>query len=142
MIDYGSTLWDSSSMNILKPLHSVYKRALKNVLNKGSRLTTADYLLLQILPLKDRFLFNKSMIMNKINSGTAPLTLCNQFTKIETRNSSKFLTPIPRIDLYKSSLLYSGSVLWNSLPLEFKQLTTHKCFKEKIKKHFLNELHL
>ena len=36
----------------------------------------------------------------------------------------------PRTEFYKRSLSYSGSVLWNSLPLEVRHLTSPNLFKE------------
>ena len=47
LIDYGSTLWDSASNNSLKPLHSLYRRALKLILKKQSCLEQKDYNLLR-----------------------------------------------------------------------------------------------
>ena len=42
-ISYASTLYDTASANSLKPLLSVYKRAIKSVLLKPSRLNKNDY---------------------------------------------------------------------------------------------------
>ena len=35
-------------------------------------------------------------------------------------NEYKFAVPQPRTEFYKRSLSYSGSVLWNGLPLEVR----------------------
>ena len=40
--------------------------------------------------------------------------------------------PQPRTEFYKRSLSYSGSVLWNGLPLEVRQLTSPSIFKGKL----------
>ena len=39
----------------------------------------------------------------------------------------------PRTEFYKRSLSYSGSVLWNNLPLEVRQLTSPNLFKGKLR---------
>ena len=140
LLDYGSPIWDSASMNVLKPAISVYNRALKNVLKKSSTLNHSDYKSLHILPLKKRHLLNKSMLMHKIYMETAPPTLCNLFTKIKTKKSEKFHTPIPRLDLYKTSLLYSGPVLWNSIPMSIRSNSSYKSFKEKMKMYLMDDL--
>ena len=50
-------------------------------------------------------------------SGKIPPSLTADFYFfIFLRQSRKLNIPIFRIDLFKSSLVYSGSVLWNSLP--------------------------
>ena len=48
-------------------------------------------------------------------SEKVPASLTAKFYLNQSRHSGKLNIPIPRIDLFKSSLVYSGSVLWNSL---------------------------
>lgn len=130
-MDYASTLWDSSSANTLKPLVSLHKRAVKAVLLKSTTLTKTDYKQLEFLPLKQRFTYNKGVIMHRLASGSGPPALTSKF-EISSRHSNKFTTgPCPRVDLFKSSLLYSGSVLWNSLPESLRDPMTENAFKSR-----------
>ena len=48
-------------------------------------------------------------------------------------NEYKLAVPQPRTEFYKRSLSYSGSVLWNGLPLEVRQLTSPSIFKGKLR---------
>ena len=48
-------------------------------------------------------------------------------------NEYKRAVPQPRTEFYKRSLSYSGSVLWNGLPLEVRQLTSPSIFKGKLR---------
>ena len=48
-IDYASTLWDSASDSLQKPLKSLRRRAIKIVLLKRTSLTDKDYKAAQIL---------------------------------------------------------------------------------------------
>ena len=48
-IDYASTLWDSASDSLQKPLKSLHRRAIKTVLLKLASLTDKDYKAAQIL---------------------------------------------------------------------------------------------
>ena len=66
--------------------------------------------------------------MQKIMSGKAPPTLIAKFPLSESRHSSKINVPIPMIDLFKSSLVYSSSVLWNSLRDSLKVLVSTTTF--------------
>eukprot|EP00745_Piridium_sociabile_P034328 TRINITY_DN58_c0_g2_i8.p1 TRINITY_DN58_c0_g2~~TRINITY_DN58_c0_g2_i8.p1 ORF type:complete len:234 (+),score=14.11 TRINITY_DN58_c0_g2_i8:324-1025(+) len=128
-IDYASTIWGSASANTIKPLLSLHKRALKFVLNKTTSLTNVDYKQSNILPLDKRLVYNKGVMMHKIMTGQAPPSLIHTFSTNENRNARKLNIPLPRIDLYKSSLAYSGSLLWNLLPMSIKQQQNDKTFK-------------
>ena len=135
LIDYGSSLWDSTSKSILKPLQSLHRRALKLILLKQSSLEQDDYNLLRILPLHTRLKYNKGIYMKKIMVGNAPSSLRYLFPINHTRDHIKINIPTPRIDLFKTSLTFSGASLWNSPPLSLKTQSS-KLFK----KHYLSYL--
>ena len=135
LIDYGSTLWDSASKNCLKPLHSLCKRSLKLILLKRSSLEEDDFNLLNILPLHAKLKYNKGIYMQKIMSGNAPPSVTRFFPIHSSREHTKINIPRSRIDLFKSSLTYSGASLWNSLPLAIKSRSNYS-----FKKHYLSYL--
>ena len=75
-------------------------------------------------------------MMHSIVNNTAPEYLTSRFvrrcdlTSYNLReNEYKLAVPQPRTEFYKRSLSYSGSVLWNGLPLEVRQLTSPRIFK-------------
>ena len=131
LIDYGSTLWDSPSQNILKPLHSLHRRALKLILLKQSSLEEDDYNKLNVLPLHTRLKYNKGTFMKNIMVGNAPSSLSRLFPINPTRDQIKINIPTPRIDLFKTSLSFSGASLWNSLPFSLK-IQSGKLLKKKL----------
>ena len=141
-IDYTSTLWDSASDSLQKPLKSLHRRAIKIVLLKRTSLTDKDYKAAQILPLSSRLMSNKGLFVHKIVSGTAPIYLSTKLLiNQSSRNSSRKLNvPIPRIDLFKSSQVYSGPVLWNSLPSELRLPVSPSVFKKHLTLHMLSLL--
>ena len=132
-IDYVSTVYDQCSENILKPLLRVHKRALKTILLKSSTLSYQDYVKLDILPLHYRFEYNKAIMMFRILNGLSPLTLASRFKKTSSRYSNNLYMPKPRLDLFKTSLLYSGSTLWNALPQSIKGIKNINSFKKAYK---------
>ena len=69
-IDYASTLWDSASDSLQKPLKSLHRQAIKIVLLKRTSLTNKDYKVAQILPLSSRLMSNKASFVHKIVLGT------------------------------------------------------------------------
>ena len=128
-ISYGSTLFDSASENTLKPFLSVHKHAIKAVLFTSTSVVCSDYTDLKIFWIKKLFASNKAILMNKIIVGNAPHTLQNKFEPT-ARETDKLQVPVPRIDLFKSSLLYSGCLLWNTLPPTLGSMNSTVKFKE------------
>ena len=89
LVDYASTLWDCASANILKSLESIYRRALKLVLLKSNTLTPSDYVSIDILPFKQKVLFNKAVIMQRVMTGNAPPLISNLFQVNSIRQSKR-----------------------------------------------------
>ena len=85
---------------------------------------------------------SKAIMMHSIVNNISPEYLTSRFvrrcglTSYNLReNEYKLAVPQPRTEFYKRSLSYSGSVLWNSLSLEVRQLTSPMYLKGKIKRH-------
>ena len=76
---------------------------------------------------------NKARVVHRIVSGIgrAPIYLLTKLLiNRSSRNSARKLNePIPRTDLFKSSLVYSGPALWNSLPSELRLPVSPSVFK-------------
>ena len=84
-------------------------------LSKTTTLPISDYKFLSILPPRERLNYNKGVLMHKIMSKKVLPSLTAIFPRNQSRHSRKLNMPIPRTDLFKSSLVYSDSVLWNWL---------------------------
>ena len=129
-IDYASTCWDLASKSCLKPLESLYRRSIKLIPLKSSSLLNEDYKKLNILPLNLRFRFNKGVFMYKVMKNLAPPYLYEKFPVKNIRGKSIIFTPRPRTDLFMSSLVHSGSKIWNELPEHLKQKSSLSLFKK------------
>ena len=81
---------------ILKPLVSLYRRALKAILLKTTTLT---------IPLKERLNYNEGVLLHRILSGRAPLSLTTKISWNQSWHSGKLNIPIPTVNLFKSSLV-------------------------------------
>ena len=70
-----------------------------------------------------------------------PTYLTEIITKAPSRyNSKKLIVPQPKLDLFKTSLSFSGSILWNKLPNDLKNITSLKSFKKKLHSLFVNSV--
>ena len=83
---------------------------------------------------------SKAIMMHSTVNNTAPEYLISRFvrrcdlTSYNLReNEYTLAVPQPRTEFFKRRLCYSGSVLWNSLPLEVRQLTSPSIFKGKLR---------
>ena len=138
LINYASNLWDSCNDTHLSKLKSVHKRALK-VLRKVSSGFQNEYALCRPLSLTNHLIYNKCILMHKIMHRKCPSYLEKTFTSTpRSSTNSRHMTlilPKPRIDLFKSSLEYSGTFWWNNLPKHLKQPCSIKTFKNKLLLH-------
>lgn len=132
-INYVSNVWDCCSDVHLNKLNSVYKRAVKILLKNVPMMNKQ---LLIPLSLTQHLKFNKCTLMHKIIHGKCPAYLeqnigCYVRGNPHSRCGTLIL-PKPRIDLFKSSLTYSGTSCWNSLPKNLKEPLSTKTFKAKL----------
>jgi len=140
-INYASNLWCNAPEVYIKKINSLYRRALKILNTKPVNTPNAIYINLNILPLKDQFLYNTAILMFKIFHEKTPDYLMKFFQKPFADNrlqTCKF--PLPRIDLFKTSLSFWGATVWNSLPQSCKLSTTLRLFKLNIYKHLFQLL--
>ena len=57
--------------------------------------------------------------------------------KYETRNNSKSIKlPHVKLELAKQGFYFSGGVLYNSLPIELRDIDGYEKFQELVKAHF------
>ena len=136
-INYASTLWDMCSQDLFKRLNSVHKRAIKLLL-PGPELTTDEkYAKLNILQLPKQLQFNKLCQIHNILERKSPSYLESIVHRASNRyGSTNLIPPLPRIDLFQTSLSYSGSFLYNQIPYSLKQITNSKIFKKNVR-HFI-----
>lgn len=138
-LNYSSTLFDRCSKDNLKQLNSIHRRAVKHLIMQPGQSTDEKLKILNILPLEKQYEYNKLILMHKIYNGKTPTYLEDLIQKSTERYSSmNLITPLPRIDLCKTSLTFSGSQLWNKLPLELKKITSIHGFRKKLFIHLLN----
>ena len=61
------------------------------------------------------------MLIHKMYNNQTPTYLTEIITKASNRyNSKKLIVPHPKLDLFKTSLAFSGSILWNNFPKDLK----------------------
>ena len=138
-VNYASTLYDNCSSEYMKRINSVHRRAVKIILPSQNIPTDDKFKKLNILPLDKQLFYNKAVITHKIYYNYTPPYLSHLITKASERYGSNRLSPsLPRIDICKSSLAYSGAVTWNSIPPSIRQATSISTFKKLLRVYLLD----
>ena len=120
-ISFSSTLWDGCVEAHLNKLNSLHRPAAKLLLPDKNSSTDEKMKALSILPLQKRLYFNKAVLMFQVNRKMTPSYITSLFRESNNR-PNRYVLPKPRIDLYKTSLSFSGSSCWNSLPVAIKTI--------------------
>ena len=131
-INYASVVWDGCSDNLLKMLNSLHRRAAKLICPNKSLSTSDRMKEIGLLPLKEQFIFNKSVFMHKVIYANAPQYMIDLFEPSHspyTCYKQNLAFPKPRIDMFKSSISFAGAQIWNTLPANVKSQQKHNSFK-------------
>jgi hypothetical protein len=139
-INYASSIWCGAAQIQMKKLNSLHRRGVKLISrcpqNKSSDSDNVNTYSANILSLQNQFDYNIAVCVFKIRHGLAPSYLSQLFIEAPARYGSyNFILPRTRVDLYKTSLAFSGSAVWNSLPPNIKSCNTLSSFKLNLKKH-------
>ena len=138
-LNYASNIYDGCSQDTFKKLNSIHRRAVKHLIDPITQATDEKIRLLKILPLKKQFEYNKTLLIHKIYNEKTPSYLNKLIQKPPNRyNSKNLIMPKPRIDLFKTSLSFSGTYIWNGLPQDLKVVSSEKSFKNKLLNILLN----
>ena len=137
-INFSSTVWDGCSEIHHSKLNSLHRRAVK-LLNPDKNLSTDEKQKARsILPLQRQLDFNKAVLMFKANRRMVPSYITSLFSGYNNR-PIRYILPNPRIDLYKTSLAFSGPSVWNTLPVAIKTVWTIGRFKSELHKHLMTD---
>ena len=137
-ISFSSTVWDGCGETHLSKLNSLHRRANKLLIPDKNLSTDEKQKALGILPLQKQLGFNKALLMFKVNMGMVPAYITSLFSECNNR-TLRYILPKPRIDLYKTSLAFSGPSLWNTLPVAIKTAGTIGRFKFELHRYLMAE---
>ena len=135
-IDYASVIWDGCSLAISRNLASLHRRCAKFLLPIANMSVEEKQKSLGILNLQEQFLFNKAVFMFRALNGLAPHYIESLFHKKKFMYSNskynELTLPRPRIDLFKSCISFSGSMVWNNLCTSVKLSPSLFVFKKRL----------
>ena len=128
-ISYASTVWCNAGEVHIKKINSLHRRGIK-LISDSQIPTDEKFTELNILTLHKQFTYHVALLIFKILHSHAPFYLNDLLTKSHNQGRSiKLLLPLPRIDLFKTSLAFCGSKVWNSLPPYITNCNSINSFK-------------
>ena len=144
--DYGLSVWGSAATCHLERLFRLQKRAIR-IIDHSSFLshTPPIFHSQRILTLYDRYQYVLGIIMFLWHKKLLPDSLLEYFSlncdihNYFTRSAAKFHLPKIRTSLFYYSVIYQGPIIWNSLPMEIRQIDSLNLFKRKMKNYFIDK---
>ena len=132
---------DGCSDILFNKLNSLRRRAAKLMICDSAVTTDTKLRYLGLLPPKERFMFNKAVLVFKAYKNRAPQYHKQLFTCSNTRATSRFITlPKPRIDLFKTSFSFPGASVWNTIPTQIKSYNSLTSFNTQLHKWLRSSL--
>ena len=89
-----------------------------------------------MLSFEELVFVNKAKVMFKVTQGITPNSITEMFQikgwnsedtmtfRSDSKNKTKQKTPKPKLNMFKNSLSYSGTLIWNSIPVEMRNANT------------------
>ena len=144
-VAYCIAVWGNCSTSLFQNIEKVHARAARVIYDLPSQ-TSAEDSLMHARWQSISYIYKRRLlcIMHTIYYETAHHSIKKLFTKkstssIGTRNRMKFEVKRFKSAIGINSLQYRGTVLWNSMPDELKQIDNLNTFKRKLKTR-LNEI--
>ena len=138
-MDYCCTVWGNINCRLTDSMVKFQKRAARIILDKSIETPSADmFAELNWMTFPDRVKFQKSVLMFKIFNNLTPSYLQDHFTltsdvhqrPLRSTTENLLYVPKPNIELFRKSLSYSESKIWNAIPDHVKQSTSIIQFKK------------
>lgn len=137
-LDYCCTIWGNANSELMDSVVKFQKRAARSILDKPFETPSSEmFAQLHWMTFPNRVVYQKAVLMYKIRHNLAPSYLSDLFRftgeihdrVLRSTSENLLYIPKPNNELYRSTLAYSGSKLWNSIPEEIKLSTSVQQFK-------------
>ena len=117
-VDYVSVMWDGCSDVLKKRLNSLHRRAVKLIFPDTTLTSDQKLKKMRIMSLQKQLEYDKGLFIYRVFSNEAPEYISNLYTHTTSRYSNSrnihLSLPRPRIDIFKTSISFSGAYLWNT----------------------------
>ena len=128
-LQYGLLLWGHANKTTLKPVNIIHNKAIRYLSNADKRARiTPLYKEQNILQLSEMHKHEKARYMYDLYNNLTKTDLTTEFIQVNnihnycTRQAKQknYYPPRAQRSHEKNSLLYSGPILWNAIPIQIK----------------------
>lgn len=140
-IDYANIIWGNAAKTSLLHIERLQRRACRVILNYNVDSIQPAMNALKIMPFSERLFLRKAKLMFKVSNNITPDYINSMFSKrqpmicdgnesqvLRSMSADNFVIPKPNKELFKSSLAYSGTIVWNCLTKEVKMAPSMEAF--------------
>ncbi len=144
-IDYCITVWGNADNKYLDKVQGLQNRAARIITGNYNWYIRGIELVKQLgwQNVRERRDYFTALLVHKAIHNTSPdmiqdlFTLSNEIQSRQTRSSSTNNLYVPRVNkhVFNQSLQVAGARVWNSLPVDLRNITNFNAFKYRLKKH-------
>ena len=129
-------MWGGCSDAFKKRLHYLLRRAGKLILPDKNLTTEQKLNKTGILSLHKQLDYNKGAFKYRALTNNAPVYTSSLYRAPHSSSRNNYLhSPRPRIDLFKTSIVFPGALFWNSLPVHLRSCHSLSSFKRNLLEH-------
>ena len=130
--DYGDIIYNTANKDRLEKLQRVQNRCLKICMNLDMRHDTDELHTLAEMPkLQNRRTAHINNFMYKRLS--KPNLRDTRNIRTRAHDAPLLKLNVPKVEAYKRSIEYAGSLQWNNLPKEERNINSYEAFKKRQK---------
>ena len=139
-LDYCCSIWSNANSELINSVVKFQKRAARSILDKPLETPSIElFTELKWMMFPERVVYQKAILMYKVMHNLTPPYLTNIFKfssevhdrSLRSTSENLLYVPKPNIELYRNSLAYSGSKIWNSIPEHIRNATSLQQFRHK-----------
>ena len=129
-------VWGGWSDALKKWLNSLLRRSGKLILPDKNLTTDQKLNKIGILNFHKQLDYNKGVFMYRALTNSAPVYISSLYKAPHSSSRNNYLQlPKPRIDLFKTSMAFSGALFWNSFPVHLRSCHSLSSFKRNLREH-------
>ena len=141
---YADTVWAGCDVADKEKLQRTQNLAVKSILGMRKYDSATEALKkAKLLPLDIKQKIHEAVYIHKGLAQILPSPICDQYSQLKPQVTSRRSThqqllniPCHKTEKFKHSPLYRSIKIWNSIPLNIKQIENTSTFKRNLQQHF------
>ena len=146
VIDYCLTVWGNAPKLHIERIHKLQKRAARVILDSPPDSSSQPlFVELGWLTVFERVEYNKAILLYKSMNNMSPTYISSLFNfqnseyySLRSVENNNMAIPKHNTELFKNSFKYSGTKVWNALPITLRTACSLPAFKHNLYRHIIS----